>query len=94
MNELNQLNFNEIATLIKHSRETTLRAVNAELVNLYWNVGAYISQKLKEAEWSDKTVSELAKYLKQNKLELKGFDRRRLYRMVQFYETYALSPLN
>lgn len=72
-------------------------AVNAELVNLYWNVGAYISQKLQHSEWGDKTVSELAKFLKQNEPDLKGFDRRGLYRMVQFYETYALeefvSPL-
>lgn len=89
MNELNQLNFNEIATLIKHSRETALRAVNAELVNLYWNVGAYISQKLKEAEWGDKTVSELAKYLKTNYPELKGFEKSNLHRMVKFYDAYA-----
>lgn len=89
--------FTEIASLIQQSRNNALRAVNAELVNLYWNVGAYISQKLQHSEWGDKTVSELAKYLKQNEPDLKGFDRRGLYRMVQFYETYVLeefvSPL-
>lgn len=89
MNAL-QLNFNEIAGLIQTSRANALRAVNAELVNLYWNVGAYISQKLQHSEWGDKTVSELAKYLKANYPELKGFERANLYRMVQFYDTYAL----
>lgn len=89
MAELQQ-HFGEIAGLIQTSRANALRAVNAELVNLYWNVGAYISQKLQHSEWGDKTVSELAKFLKQNEPDLKGFDRRGLYRMVQFYETYAL----
>ena len=83
------LSFTEIASLIKQSRNNALRAVNAELVNLYWNVGAYISQKLQHSEWGDKTVSELAKYLKTNCPELKGFEKSNLHRMVKFYEAYA-----
>jgi predicted nuclease of restriction endonuclease-like (RecB) superfamily len=81
--------FSEIINLIQQSRNNAIRAVNTELVNLYWNVGAYIKQKLSVAEWGDKTVDELAAFIQRNNPELKGFERRGLYRMVQFYATYA-----
>lgn len=84
--------FEDIVSLIKQSRANAIRAVNAELINLYWNVGAYIKQKLSAAEWGDKTVEELAGYIQKNNPELKGFNRSGLYRMVQFFETYASSP--
>ena len=41
------------------------------------------------AEWGDKTVNELADFIQKNNPELKGFNRAGLYRMIQFYETYA-----
>jgi hypothetical protein len=34
--------------------------VNSELVNLYWQIGQYISLKLEKAVWGDGTVAELA----------------------------------
>ncbi len=81
--------FSDIINLIQQSRNNAIRAVNTELINLYWNVGAYIKQKLSVAEWGDKTVDELASFIQKNNPELKGFERRGLYRMVQFYETYT-----
>jgi predicted nuclease of restriction endonuclease-like (RecB) superfamily len=81
-------NFVKIAQLIKEARNNALKTANTELINLYWNVGLYISIKIKKAEWGDKTVSELADYLQKNHSELKGFTRTALYRMVKFYEIY------
>jgi predicted nuclease of restriction endonuclease-like (RecB) superfamily len=81
--------FTEIIHLIKQSRHTAIKAVNAELINLYWNVGAYINDQLNNASWGEKTVDELASYIQKNHSELKGFNRRGLYRMKQFYEIYS-----
>lgn len=81
--------FADIIQLIQQSRAAAVKAVNTELVNLYWNVGAVISSRLANANWGEKTVDELAAYIQQNHPELKGFNRRGLYRMVQFYDTYA-----
>ena len=81
-------NFIEIIQIIKQSRENAIKAVNAELINLYWNVGMYISNKLKHADWGDKTVADLSAYIQHNNPELKGFNSRGLYRMIQFYESY------
>jgi predicted nuclease of restriction endonuclease-like (RecB) superfamily len=80
--------FTEIISLINSARASAYRAVNKELINLYWNVGYYISQKVNAAKWGDKTVDELAHYIQKEYPELKGFNRRGLYRMRQFFETY------
>lgn len=81
--------FSDIINLIQQARSNAIRAVNTELINLYWNIGAYIKQKLSVADWGDKTVDELALFIQRNNPELKGFNRAGLYRMVQFYDTYA-----
>ncbi|KGE13696.1 PDDEXK nuclease domain-containing protein [Sphingobacterium deserti] len=83
--------FTDIIQLIQQSRRNAIKAVNTELINLYWNVGAYIKQKLIVAEWGDGTVDELALFIQRNNPELKGFSRAGLYRMVKFFETYAQS---
>jgi hypothetical protein len=88
-----EVQFLAVVQLIKQSRNSAIRAVNTELINLYWNIGAYINQQLASANWGDKTVVELAKYIDENYPDLKGFNRRGLYRMRQFYETYAFSPI-
>jgi hypothetical protein len=38
------------------SRERAFQAVNTELIDLYWQVGATISRKIKAAEWGDGVV--------------------------------------
>ena len=81
--------FTDIIQLIQQSRNNAIKAVNTELINLYWNVGAYVKQKLSVAEWGNKTVDELADFIQRNNPELKGFNRRGIYRMIQFYETYV-----
>lgn len=81
--------FAEIIQLIKQSQFNAVKAVNTELINLYWNVGGYISKQLKTTRWGEKTVDELAGYILLKHPEIKGFTRRSLYRMKQFYETYA-----
>jgi predicted nuclease of restriction endonuclease-like (RecB) superfamily len=89
--------FSDIIQLIKQSRTNAIRAVNAELINLYWNIGEYISKKIELSEWGDSVVSELAKYIQQNEPQIKGFSDKNIWRMKQFYETYKdftkLSPL-
>ncbi|MFL9485374.1 YhcG family protein [Chitinophagaceae bacterium LWZ2-11] len=78
---------------MKQSRANALKAVNVELINLYWNIGGYISQRVENSSWGEKTVEELAIFIQKNNPELKGFNRRGLYRMKQFYETYVSSPI-
>jgi predicted nuclease of restriction endonuclease-like (RecB) superfamily len=89
--------FTDIIQLIKQSRTNAIRAVNAELINLYWNIGEYISKKIEKSEWGDSVVIELANFIQTYEPEIKGFSDKNIWRMKQFYETYKdfpkLSPL-
>ena len=57
--------FIDIIQIIRQSRSDAIRIINAELINLYSNIGEYISMKLLLAEWGDSVVTELAKYIQQ-----------------------------
>ncbi len=89
--------FDEVLALINTARQQAVQAVNTKLIELYWQVGAYISAKLEQAEWGDAVVEQLADHLAQTQPSLRGFTRRNLFRMRQFYETYRddekVSPL-
>ena len=87
MNLENQ--FLEIKSLIFHARNKAYQAVNKESILLNWSVGEYVSAKLMSSSWGDGVVAQLAEYLKIQEPNLKGFDKREIYRMVQFYETYS-----
>lgn len=80
--------FDEVLALINSARQQAVQAVNTRLIELYWQVGAYISRKLEQAEWGDAVVSQLAEHLARTQPGLRGFTRRNLFRMRQFYETY------
>lgn len=84
--------FTDIIRLIKQSRTNAIKAVNSELINLYWNIGEYISKKIDQAEWGDALVTELAKHIQQNEPEIKGFSDKNIWRMKQFFETYKDFP--
>jgi predicted nuclease of restriction endonuclease-like (RecB) superfamily len=80
--------FGEIVELIRERRQHALQAVNTELVTLYWEVGKILSGKVASEAWGMKTIESLADHLRYEQPDLKGFNRRGLYRMKQFYETY------
>jgi predicted nuclease of restriction endonuclease-like (RecB) superfamily len=80
--------FTEIVQLIQQARQRAVQTVNAHLIELYWQVGAYISHKLERAEWGTAVVNQLADYLARTQPGLRGFSRPNLFRMRKFYETY------
>ncbi|UQZ91394.1 DUF1016 domain-containing protein (plasmid) [Deltaproteobacteria bacterium Smac51] len=86
-----------IIALIDETRRRTLQKVNTELVRLYWQVGDHLSRESAKAGWGDAFIDETARHIAKAYPELKGWGRRGLYRMKQFYETYKdnknVSPL-
>ena len=64
---------------------------------MYWNVGEYLSRLCAGSGFGDKVIDEVAAYIAKSNPGIKGFNRRGLYRMKQFYETYKddefVSPL-
>lgn len=84
--------FTDIIKLIKQSRTNAIKAVNAELINLYWNIGEHISKKIEQSEWGASVVTELANFIQTQEPEIKGFSDKNIWRMKQFYETYKDFP--
>lgn len=87
-----QKQFTEVIELIKNARSIAIKAVNNELINLYWNIGEYIHNRVKSTEWGKSVVKELADYLKLTEPSLKGFSDKNLWRMKQFFEAYKDFP--
>jgi predicted nuclease of restriction endonuclease-like (RecB) superfamily len=89
--------FAEVLEMIQNARGQAIGAVNIALINLYWQVGEYISRKLETAAWGEGVVDELAGYIQRRQPNLRGFTRRNLFRMRQFFEAYRddrkVSPL-
>jgi predicted nuclease of restriction endonuclease-like (RecB) superfamily len=81
--------FDELRTIIETSRNQTCRFVNEQLLNSYWAVGSYISQKLKTSEWGNKVVDSFSEYLQAQCPDIRGYGRSSLYNMVKFYNTYS-----
>ena len=86
-----------VVSLIKSAKERALLSVNVELINLYWEVGKYICDKIKKAQWGESVITELAGFITKKYPDLKGYSDKNLWRMKQFYEIYfqdeKLSPL-
>jgi predicted nuclease of restriction endonuclease-like (RecB) superfamily len=80
--------FAEIAELIASAKVRAVQAVNTALIDLYWQVGGIISRKIAAAEWGDGVVDQLAAYLARTHPGLRGFTRRNLFRMRQFYDAW------
>ena len=84
----NANDFGAVISIIENARDRALKAVNAELIQMYWEVGKYLSDLCAVSSFGDKIIDEVAAYISKTAPALKGFNRRGLYRMRQFYETY------
>ncbi|MBQ6419443.1 MAG: DUF1016 family protein [Clostridia bacterium] len=85
----NDNDFSTVVSIIENARGQALKAVNAELIRMYWEVGRYLSGLCANSSFGDKVIDEVANYVSNTVPSIKGFNRRGLYRMKQFYETYA-----
>ncbi len=85
--ELNQ-HFLEISQLITKAKLQAYQAVNKELVNLYWQIGEFVSKQVETKAWGKSVVKELAAFIQNTEPNIKGFSAQNIWRMKQFYETY------
>lgn len=95
MNEISNIidqqehEFAEVINIIQQHRSSASRLVNEELLLTAWHVGGYVSAKLKSEEWGSKVVSQLSEYIRSHNPDMKGYGRRNIYNMVQFFEEYS-----
>ena len=88
--EINYKNdFAQIVQIIEQNRSQAIQVINHASVLTAWQVGAYVSDKIKNAAWGSKVVQQLAEYIHTQNPTLKGWSKVSIYRMVKFYETYS-----
>lgn len=101
MSELSASNYNELLIEIKHrirsAQYEALKAVNKELIALYWDIGRMIITSQQGETWGKSVVKNLSKDLQAEFPGISGFSAANLWRMKLFYETYVnkekLAPL-
>jgi len=83
--------------MIEQAKQNVINNINSELIRLYWNIGEYLSVESRKASWGEGYIDSIANDIKEKCPDMKGFNRRGLYRMMQFYEAYKdnefVSPL-
>ena len=55
--------FGTVISIIENAKGRALKAVNAELINMYWEVGEYLSELCAESTYGDKVIDDVANYI-------------------------------
>ena len=89
--------FIEIKNRIRTAQYEAMKAVNKEMILLYWDIGKQITEKQDALGWGKSIVETLSKDLQREFLGIKGFGSRNIWYMQQFYSEYQgneiLQPL-
>ena len=81
--------FEAIYKIITLHRDHVVQQINGETVMMVWEVGGFVSGKLKTSAWGSGVVRQLAEYIHTQDPTVRGWSYRTIYKMVQFYETYS-----
>ena len=79
----------EVKGRIQTARLQAGRAVNRELVMLYWDIGRGIVDKQQVAGWGEAVVERLAADLRAEFPDMRGFSTRNIWDMRRFFEAYG-----
>ena len=80
--------FKDLKTRIRQAQIKAALAVNQELIILYWQIGREILARQQQEGWGAKVIDRLAKDLKREFPDMKGFSPRNLKYMRAFAEAY------
>ncbi len=81
----------ELKSRLRESQLKASIAVNEELLNFYWNLGADIVNKQKNFSWGDGFLTQLSKDLMEEFPDMKGFSKRNLEQIRKWYRFWLSS---
>ena len=82
----------EVKERVRSAQYEALKAVNKELVALYWDIGKLIVERQKREGWGKSVVERLANDLQNEFPGIGGFSTSNLWRMKRFCEAYSDFP--
>ena len=65
--------FDEVIHIIDNARSRAMKAVNAELIQMYWEIGSYVSGRVKDGGWRKSVVADFSEFLQAHYPGTKGF---------------------
>lgn len=83
----------DIKERIRHGQFNAAKAINAELTQMYWDIGRMLHERQQQQGWGAGIIPKLAKDIVNELPEIKGFSERNMKRMLRFYREYA-TPLS
>lgn len=87
----------DVKERVREAQYAALKAVNKELVGLYWDIGRMIAERQKVEGWGKSVVQRLAADLQAEFRGVGGLSSSNLWRMKAFFEAYEgsekLAPL-
>ncbi|QQG65691.1 PDDEXK nuclease domain-containing protein [Desulfobulbus oligotrophicus] len=78
----------EVKERVRSAQYAALKAVNTELVGLYWDIGRMIVERQDAEGWGRAVVESLAADIQAEFPGVSGFSSSNLWRMKGFFETY------
>ena len=92
-NNLYQTFISQLKNHIRAAQYQALKAVNEQLLGLYWHIGQQIVQQQAELGWGKSVVEQMAKDLQHEFPTMSGFSARNIWLMKRFYETYSQNEI-
>lgn len=80
--------FTSVKERVRSAQYAALKAVNSELVGLYWDIGRMIVERQVGETWGKAIVKQLAGDLQREFPGIGGFSASNLWRMKAFFESY------
>lgn len=84
--------FAQVVELIRLARDRAMAGVNTTLIDLHWQVGEFISQRIDTDGWGNGTVTALADYIRKHHPGVRGFSPQNPWRMRQFFKSCRDAP--
>lgn len=81
--------FQQVYGMILSHRKRAAAVVDNEMLLMIWEVGGYVSLKLKSSAWGDGVVRQLSDYIRTQDPTSRGWSYRTIYKMVQLYDSYS-----
>ena len=79
----------EVKNRIRSAQYDALKAVNKELISLYWDIGKMIVERQEKEGWGKSVVEHLSADLQKEFAGMMGFSVSGLWRMRSFYQAYC-----
>jgi hypothetical protein len=79
-----------VKSRIRQAQSKAILAANAEMIRLYWDIGRLVAQQQQLKGWGSSVIPRLARDIRNDLPEVKGFSERNIGYMIRFAREYPI----